>query len=65
MREIVDILMRRDGVSENEAWDMVYECQNEINYMLSQEDASIIEAENIIMDYLGLEGEFLEYFLEI
>lgn len=63
MREIVDILMRRDGITENEAWDIVYECQNEINYLLSQDDASIIEAENIIMDYLGLESDYLDCFL--
>lgn len=62
MKEIVKILMRRDGISEEEAWNYVRECQEEINYVI-EHDGSITEVEDVIADILGLEPDYLMYFL--
>lgn len=61
MKEIVRILMRRDGMTENEAWDLVDECQREIEYALR--DGNLNDLEDIIKDYLGLEPDYLDAFL--
>ncbi len=62
MNEIVEILMRRDGISENEAWNCVEECQNEINDILTW-GGTIDQIEDVIADYLGLEPDYLDCFL--
>ena len=62
MKEIVKILMRRDGISEEEAWDYVRECQEEINYVI-EHDGGITEVEDVIADILGLEPDYMMYFL--
>lgn len=62
MREIVEILMRRDDLTENEAWNLVEECQEEIFYAIDNGE-SITEIENIIADYLGLEPDYIMYFI--
>ena len=58
MSEIVDILMRRDGIGRNEATNMVDECvqalEDELNYGGTLEDC-----EYIVADYLGLEPDYL------
>ena len=59
MEEIVKILVRRDGITKGEAWNLVEECKRELRYC-----DSIDEAENIVMDYLGLEPDYLELLLE-
>jgi len=62
MKEIVDILMRRDGISENEAWNIIEECRKEIHEAILN-DASINVVEDIIADYLGLEPDYIMYFI--
>lgn len=62
MKEIVDILMRRDGISENEAWNIIEECREEIHEAI-MDDASINVVEDIIADYLGLEPDYIMYFI--
>lgn len=62
MKEIVEILMRRDGISENEAWNIVEECREEIHEAI-MDDASINVVEDIIADYLGLEPDYIMYFI--
>lgn len=59
---IVNILMRRDGLSRLNAEDIVDECQYEITDAID-EGASIEELEDIIDDYLSLEPDYLETFL--
>jgi hypothetical protein len=61
--EIIEILIRRDGISRKEAEQTVQDCQNAIDELLEVEVASLTEAEDIISDYLGLEPDYLMAFL--
>ena len=57
MREIINILMRRDGISENEAKNLVEDCMLEIHEAIAA--GRYMEAEDIFMDWLGLEPDYL------
>ena len=61
MNEIVEILMRRDGISRNEAINIVEECRDEIFTAASR--GNYQEAEDILASYLSLEPDYLDYFL--
>lgn len=54
MNRVVDILMKRDGISEEEALTLIKETRDEI-IMLDDP----LEADNVIMDYLMLEPDYL------
>lgn len=57
MNEIINILMRRDGISKNEAINIVEECLKELS--IAVENGDYIEAEEIVACDLGLEPDFL------
>jgi len=57
MQEIINILMRRDGISEEEAWNLVNECREEIEEAIARGD--YIETDDIIASYLGLEPDYI------
>lgn len=57
MNEIVNILMERDGISECEAIDLINETKATIYDIM--EEGNIFEVEDIIMDRLGLEPDYL------
>lgn len=57
MKEIINILMRRDGISENEARNLVEECREEIETAIA--GGRYMEAEDIFMEYLQLEPDYL------
>lgn len=59
---IVEILMRRDGLSRLNAEDIVDQCQYEITDAID-DNCSLEEFEDIIDDYLSLEPDYLEAFL--
>lgn len=64
--EIVKILIRRDGISHGEAEDIVNECQWVINDILDSEMTDLerlLEIEETIKDYLGLEPDYIFAFL--
>lgn len=64
--EIVKILIRRDGISDGEAEDIVNECQWVINDILDSEMSDferMEEIEETIKDYLGLEPDYIFAFL--
>ena len=63
MKEIVDILMRRDGCTENEAIHLVNECQEEIDNICHYESTTLEDIEDIVRDLLGLEPDYVVYFL--
>ena len=63
MEEIIRILMRRDGMSHDEARRYLKEVREEIAEAI-EEQASLEEIEDIIMDELGLEPNYVIYFLE-
>ena len=58
MKEVIKILMEHDGISEEEARVLVKETRDEI-MMLDNP----MEADNVLMEYLGLEPDYLFYIL--
>ena len=56
MNKIVEILMERDGITEEDARALIEETRDEI--MCNPENA-----DEIIQDYLGLEPDYLDYIL--
>lgn len=63
VQEIAEILMRRDGISYNEAMDMVEKCQDELE-ILVQGGGSIDDAEDCVAYWLGLEPDYLVTLLD-
>ena len=63
IQEIAEILMRRDGISYNEAMDMVERCQEELE-ILVQGGGSIDDAEDCVAYWLGLEPDYLVTLLD-
>jgi hypothetical protein len=62
MDELVNILMRRDGISESESLELIGNCQEEIDEILNK-GGSYYEAEESLRYWLGLEPDYMEYFL--
>lgn len=66
-KEIVAILVRRDGISENEAWEIVDNVQDEIEQLIADAAYSGFsmyeEAVDILASELGLEPDYLDAFL--
>ena len=60
MNKVVEILMKRDGISEDEARALVRETRDEL-IMLDNP----FEADEIIENYLGLEPDYLEDILYV
>jgi hypothetical protein len=58
MNKIVEILMERDGMSQEEAEALVKETRDELMML---DDPT--EADEIVEDYLGLEPDYIEYLL--
>ena len=63
VQEIAEILMRRDGISYNEAMDMIERCQEELE-ILVQGGGSIDDAEDCVAYWLGLEPDYLVTLLD-
>jgi len=55
MNKVVKILMNRDGMPQNHAERLIRETRDEI-MMLDNP----LEADDVLMDYLGLEPDYLE-----
>jgi len=55
---IKQILIRRDNFTVQEADNLITEAREELEYLL--EDGNICDAENICMDYFGLEPDYLD-----
>ena len=54
MKEVIKILMQRDGISEEEARALINETRDEI-MMLDNP----FEADTVLMEYLGLEPDYM------
>lgn len=63
MKEIISILMRRDGMTYDEARRYLKEVREEIAEAI-EEQASLEEIEDIVMSELGLEPDYVMLFLE-
>ena len=64
--EIAKILIKRDGITDGEALDIINECQWVINDILDSEMTDfekLQEIEDTIEDYLGLEPDYIFAFL--
>ena len=61
MKKIIDILMRRDGVSYEEAKAMYENCKSEL--MDAIMGASCLDPEEVLMGELGLEMDYIFNFL--
>lgn len=61
MNEIIEILMRRDGISQLEAENLVEECKEELWGAAAR--GNYQECEDIVALYLGLEPNYLEFLL--
>lgn len=61
MKEIIEILMRRDGNTKQEAIGRIKTCQSLIYEAV--DSGEYWEAEDILMDELGLEMDYIIYLL--
>lgn len=66
--DVIDILMNRDGMSQADAEDLVADAQYEIDALMGtgvEGMAGVVDAEQIIMDYFGLEPDYLMDFIPV
>lgn len=64
MNKIVEILMKRDGLSKEEANDLFEETQKEIGYLVGS-GSPYDEIEDTMSDMLGLEMDYIYDLLNI
>lgn len=61
MNEIIELLMRRDGISQQEAREMYEECKAEMYDAFNC--TSCLEPDEVLASELGLEPDYLIYFM--
>lgn len=61
MKEIIKILMERDGVSYEEAKEMYENCKSEL--MDALDGTSCLDPEEVLMEELGLEMDYIFCFI--
>ena len=59
MSKVVEILMKRDGLSRTEAQEQV----NEVREMIQECNFDPVETEDILIEELGLEMDYIFEFL--
>lgn len=59
---LIELLMRRDNISRNEAIEMLFTCKEDLERAV--DDGNYNEVDDIIMDDLGLEPDYLFDILE-
>lgn len=57
-KKIEKILVKRDGISRNEAQNLIEECKEEIELAIATGNTDKVE--DILRDYLGLEPDYLD-----
>lgn len=60
---LVELLMRRDNISREEATEMLFTCREDINRAV--EEGNYSEVDDIIMLDLGLEPDYLYDILDV
>ena len=55
---LVELIAKRDGISENEAYEICEQCRRDILHAIDK-NCEIEEVEDILMDWLGLEPDYL------
>lgn len=61
METIINILMRRDGMTREEAKQMYLECRSEL--MDAIDGTSCLDPEEVLASELGLEPDYIFYFI--
>ena len=61
MNEVINILMRRDGVTREEAKKMYLECRSELMDAIA--GTSCLDPEEVLARGLGLERDYIFYFI--
>lgn len=56
--DLVKLIAKRDGISENEAYEICEQCRRDILHAIDK-NCDIEEVEDILMDWLGLEPDYL------
>lgn len=63
VEEIVSLIARRDGISIEEAYDSVRQCQSELD-MIVDGGGSLDDAEECVAFWLGLEPDYIPALLD-
>ena len=58
METIKEVLMRRDNETDESAQERINEAQDEINFIID-EGGNLQDLEDVVMDYFGLEPDYL------
>ena len=61
--DIIGLLMQRDHISREEAAEMLFTCREDINRAV--EEGRYSEVDDIIMDDLGLEPDYIFDILDV
>lgn len=61
MNEVINILMRRDGVTYDEAKEMYLDCKSELMDAIA--GTSCLDPEEVLASELGLEPDYFIYFI--
>lgn len=61
MQEIIEILMKRDGISYNDAKEAYLECREAIMEAIDNDE--IFEVDEILRSELGLEPDYIMNFI--
>lgn len=61
MKKIIEILMKRDGISEKEAREIVEDARSELLDAIS--GTSVLTPEDVMYGELGLELDYVVYLL--
>lgn len=56
--DLVKLIAKRDGISENEAYEICEQCRRDILHAIDK-NCGIEEVEDILMDWLGIEPDYL------
>ena len=56
--DLVKLIAKRDGISENEAYEICEQCRRDILHAIDK-NCGIEEVEDILMDWLSIESDFL------
>ena len=56
--DLVKLIAKRDGISENEAYEICEQCRHDILHAIDK-NCGIEEVEDILVDWLGLEPDYL------
>lgn len=57
-KELIKLIAKRDGISENEAYEICEQCRRDILYAIDK-NCDIEEVEDILMGWLSIEPDYL------